>query len=380
MTLRAIFDIPLHMIPYIKNSCGFGRNRRAVIANLCLMITLLLPAWLFPAAVCHAQGNMKFVLLRSGKIIEGKANRVGRETRIDLADGGYIVVPSEKIEKSFRARRDVFNYRIAITPISPRQQDDLLYWLCKEKAYGMAESQLNELAAHPNLLKGFDMRGWRETLKKKTTATPSVATTVQTQPLPQANFAKNVNNHLVLGCAISGCHNSDSNSSFSLTERLYSTEATQLENFKTTRSQIQSIGKQKFLSFVSRKHGPLKRGMYPTATREYLAIATWVNGLKVSQDTTQPLVQSTKQPKLKTIPSFSPKPIDRTRSKPIMDSKVIQTSADSEFVPRDEFDPEIFNRMQSEKWDVVQKPVKAKERVSAAPQRLISPDKTNSRK
>ena len=334
--------------------------------------TLLFTVCIFAAfspATSDSQEEMRFVLLKSGRIVEGQPFVEEEKTRIELSGGDYIVIPNNKIAKSFRRRNDVFNYKAAITPIQTNAQNALMRWVIMQKNATFATQHLNELRRHAQQLPQFDFEYWSSAIsKRKSTQTTQLATTSSARS--NQYFKTKVENHLVMGCALSGCHRSNSAVSYNLVSQLELDSANNLENLNRTRKILRQIGKSTYLQKVAHKHGSLRAAMYPKATKEYLEIATWVNSLKVQNPTQQLTIKNKRPPTIQSVPSIQNYKSDsRTPERSV--SQASYLDLDETDAPRDEFDPLIFNRKQQEKW-AAEKPASVETpKVDSAPKRLI---------
>lgn len=358
-----------------------------MIARKCILPLLLL-TFVSSAAYSQADGK-RFLLLRSGRIVEGKVDQIGTDSRINLEQGGYFVVSSDRIEKAFRSRRDVFNYKIAITPLTRKSQNELFYWLLKQDAFDQAGLHLEYLRKFESKLPDFDFKGWHESILKK--QEKHVSNPSKVLKTDSDVFRERIESHLVLGCALSGCHKNQSLNQYNLIDSQLSTVRNEASNYETTKKAIATLGQQEFLKYVSSKHANLKRGIYPTATTEYLAIATWVNSLTTPGPVTIEKTQANKNVSTANrspgqsphrVPNLGNRPPANQSSNLVKQINERNTGLDAnEFVPRDEFDPEIFNRNQKKNWaQTVRRPTPSiTVEPAQTPQRLISPDKTRSK-
>lgn len=333
--------------------------------NRITFLLIVLLGWLPSKANALPQSEIspsgdQYILLRSGGILEGQVETRGTDSRILFPGGDYFVLPSEQIEKTFRSRRDVFRYKIAVTPMEPRAQHQLLTWLCEHQAFEFAERQLADIPRNDPIWNLFDHADWlnrirrqaeRDQLKDPTTSAVSPAAENS-----EDRFRTDVEKHLVLGCHTAGCHGRTADFRYQLTG-LLEAQAGQANasNYRETLRMIKELGPRKFLEHVSKPHGPLQRGMYPTATREYLAIATWTNSLDLPDPASDPPIgkpvpaQRSDIRPLASIPKIPVIEPPRRQSPAPRENQHLANSGP--FVPRDEFDPEIFNRLQRQKRD-----------------------------
>ena len=389
---------------------------------------------MFAAMEVSAVANdSQYILLKSGKVLEGMVTTSRQGTRIDFPKGDYILVPSTRFEKSFESMRDLVRYKAAVTPLSIREQSRLLTWLVEYEQFEMAELQLVECqkAEVP-----IDIADWRSLLARakmtaegspgsSEAATKSPRETESWRDHSKASFTKNVQQHFVVGCALSGCHDSNSTNKF----RLYSTFAKPIDetqaakNFLSASQFLQSAEQAEMLhKMVMTSHGRLTSPVYPRPSKPYLAIVTWINATRNAMprpianqsqggiEVSQPQIQkSAMNDRPKTLPVLTPKA--RTNSSQNRATKIAKKSypdgipaqaqaADSfeslsdsrfsdldaifdSFQPRDEFDPEIFNRMQNEKFSHLlessKEPIEMKQPITQTPSRLISPDSSKSK-
>lgn len=350
--------------------------------------------------------NKKQVLLKSGKILEGRTTSFRNETRIDLDDQNYILIPSSRIDRLFSTKKDLVNYKVAITPMKPVAQSQLLQWLYRNGFPERVRSQLIEIRhsqvdmdhqlwakrlSQSPIRGGVEVPNSRVDVQNKRVHRPDKMADLQkaAEVEFQRRFASGIQNHLLLGCGISGCHDATADSRFFVESELgHPVTAVQTDrNYEVLLEYVSENGPQEFLKFVSNQHGGLRTPIYYRSSTAYLQIATWTNGLAKNLRLKKPqrvgVGQVSDGKTLKTIP-----PIGKR------DPKVIKGNADSGF-PRlpsissspvgaigDEFDPEIFNRIQTARWAKARQTTSDQEsRLSPPklPSRLISPDSTRSR-
>lgn len=336
--------------------------------------------------VCFASSlvaqDPRFILLKSGNVLEGKTTQFRDQTKIEFPNEDYLFVETEKIERTFLNWKDVFNYRAAVTPLERAAQERFLQWVIKHKNYDYAKQHLRELGSTDVEI---DFEKWNRIISQRLDANAILSRSQSSLYRdPQTVFANQVELHLVHGCGLAGCHGSKDPRTMKLVDptQLADKAATN-PNYENVTQAIKKVGKEVFLRHVSQKHGRLRHGMYPTATLEYLAIATWVNG-SVSATSRQVLRPEPQiQTKLKSIPQISKlskSSEEKSDYKISSQSQLVDAKTQSEFKPRDEFDPEIFNRLQEQKWGKKEEPADRQSFNGQVPERLISPAATASRK
>lgn len=426
-----------------KHSAWLSTNRCSRIVRVSLVA--FLGCAMFAAMERPATANDgEYILLKSGKVLEGSISTSRHGTRIDFPKGDYILVPSTRFEKSFENMRDLVKYKAAVTPLSIREQSRLLSWLVEYEEFEMAELQLVECQKAEVAI---DVADWKKQIAKARSskskvkfatakvaesnsalAEPTARSLVKTESwrdLSKASFTKNVQQHLVMGCGLSGCH--DPTSATKL--KLYSTFAKPIDetqtakNFSSASQFLQNAEQARLLhEMVMTAHGRLTSPVYPKPSKPYLAIVTWINatrnamprpiahqsprGTAVSQPQVQtqasnngpkslPVLTPNSQtnsnqnrPRPNSVKSSSPAipaPFQGTDSfGSLSDSRFSDLDAMfDEFQPKDEFDPEIFNRMQNEKFSQSLEsstvPNEMKQPTTQAPSRLISPDSSKSK-
>ncbi|MEE2641234.1 MAG: hypothetical protein VX768_11455 [Planctomycetota bacterium] len=362
----------------VTNSSPFpGRSsRKSTYRKLLVLLVLVGMNYGSVATSIVNADEMGYVLLKSGKILQGTATEQRNQTRIEFPNGDYILIPSQNIEKSFEFRRDVFNYRSAITPLNETAQNHLLAWLVEQRNYERAREQLNALRGSGLKL---DYSGWESVIDEK--AEPALVKKRPTEKpfYHKKGFPSRVQQHLVLGCALSGCHrqSAENSLSFQFPDNLSDPHASKAR-FEEISQMIRRVGSVAFLKNTSGRHGNLKAPMYPKSTAEYLEIATWVNGAGFPR-TALPRNGQHVRP----VAAMSQTPASVPRIQPTRQSeqaeyriKAAPVTDAARFRPRDEFDPEIFNRLQEEKSKSRNTTANRIQSAPQTPPRLISPEST----
>lgn len=408
------------------------RSRCIEFSTLCFATIALVMVVTATERIATAN-DTEFILLKSGKVLEGTVSTSRKGTRIDFPKGEYILVPSPRVEKSFESMRDLVKYKTAITPLSSQDQSRLLDWLLEHEEYNMAAAQLVE-CQRANI--PIDVADWTKRIgQKKDPATKKSALPnnkeISTKYVAnsgydsKAAFMNKVQRHFVIGCGLSGCHDSVSKTPF----KLYSSFGKPLDqtqsskNFSVASQYLQTAEKAKVLQeMVTTPHGRLSAAVYPRPSKPYLAITTWINATRNSmprrgQDQksdrltskTPPLAESSSNSRPKSLPVLAPTKVPPAGKQPFSsrmagaksNPATAQSGSEStdsfgslsgdlntmfsEFKPRDEFDPEIFNRLQKEKSMGAVKddnqPGDPTESASSnqVPSRLISPESSKSK-
>lgn len=381
----------------------------------------------FSSLACFLHAQDEYILLRSGKILQGRLLQQDRDSRIELGNDEYLVLPQESVLRSFKSLKDLIHYRASVTPLETRSQNRLFQWFLEQNSPEAALDHLKYLEENMDSLPEFDFDGWKRIIRNrlgKTRAESQSTEIAEKTPLtPLNHFSRKVEQHLLVGCAISGCHQTSDQTAYRLHDSLRSTidpEQRAESNYAATLATIGRLGKPGFLERVSRKHGPLKSGMYSPVSNEFLAIATWVNSLPNSTLTDANKLKEQPRAAVQSVPARNlPKSIpDHSHSHPasvhdvkalprsIKPQKRVVNSKDSwrifgpnpntnekqiqayrrqpltntAFTPRDEFDPGIFNR---KKIRTPKRPSPAASSsltpVQEPPSRLIFPDNRASR-
>lgn len=340
-------------------------------------LSLTLLVGLPTTCTVHSQENSGFTLMRSGKIIAGTAVVQGGQTKIMLGADNYILFSSSQIHKTFKNRQDVFRFKAAITPLTAEKQNSLLQWIVEQENYSFAMDHLQCLQETEIEL---DFKGWRDILAKRSQkTTPQFE--LQRKMTHKTEFARLIENHLVLGCGITGCHGEHSTNQFLITENdLHLPLRRRVKNFQNTVSTIDRIGAKVFLEHASQKHGALIKGMYPKATSQYLDIAAWANSLPketkmrmAARGSTVQIEPPQRPVPPKTVPVLFPQESGDTAAPYRIGKK--PPGKEVRHV-KDEFDPAKFNGLQERKWSRLHDKVQVSPLPSAPPSRLISPDST----
>ncbi len=413
----------------------FLRSLGFDFSTLCFTIVALAMVVTATEAIATAS-DTEFILLKSGKVLEGTVSTSRKGTRIDFPKGDYILVPSPRVEKSFESMRDLVKYKTAVTPLSTKEQSRLLEWLLDQKEYNMATAQLVE-CQRANI--SIDASDWTKRIaQKKDSTVKKSALPNRREDSPkyvatsrydsEAEFVNKVQQHFVIGCGLSGCHDTASKTPFKLDSYLgKSLSQTQSsKNFSAASEYLQTAEKAKLLQeMVTQPHGRLAAAVYPRPGKPYLAITTWINATRnamprrkhaeTSNGRTSPspsrrIAKLSSNTRPKSLPILSPERLPAagkqrspsrmagTKSKPSSTHSQHDStdsfgrfSGDSnaifsEFKPRDEFDPEIFNRYQKEKLiGAVKDDIQIHDPVESTssnqvPSRLILPESSKSKK
>lgn len=419
----------------VGSAIHFLRSLCVDFSTMCFTIVALVMVVTATQPIATAS-DTEFILLKSGKVLEGTVSTSRKGTRIDFPKGDYIIVPSPRVEKSFESMRDLVKYKTAVTPLSLNEQSRLLEWLLDQEEYNMAAAQLVE-CQRANI--SIDASDWTKRIAKKKDSTTtksalpnrrkgSTGYVATSRYDSEAGFINKVQQHFVIGCGLSGCHDTASKTPFKLDsyfgKPLSQTQSS--KNFAAASEYLRTAEKAKLLQeMVTKPHGRLAVAVYPRSSKPYLAITTWINATRnamprrthaatsnglTSRSPSRSIAKLSSNTRPKSLPILSPKELPAagkqrspsrmagTKSKP-SSAHSQHDSTDSfgrfsgdsvamfsEFKPRDEFDPEIFNRYQKEKSiGAVKDNNQFRDQMESTssnqvPSRLISPESSKSKK
>jgi hypothetical protein len=326
-----------------------------------------------PAPPAPADGVL---LLRSGRVLAGKVRRDGTRYVVSLP-AGEIRIRAEDVEHVSATLQGGYEYkRATILPGSAGPHLDLAAWCLAQGLWDEARRELDDARRleprHPKI----PLLERRLTTDQRTASQPAAADahataakpgdtpadderdTAPDVPKPVVDaFAASVQPILQNHCSAAACHGPTTTSSFRLVRHPYGRPIarTTHENLRAVLELVdrEHPSQSPLLMTPIKPHGRMREAVFkPRDTARYRQLVAWVQQVagstnlagKPDPDQQPPLLQQAKEPQPpsdsqpKSLPAnvkpagFPMPPAEKDRSLP------------QGFVPRDAFDPEIFNR------------------------------------
>ena len=353
------------------------------------MIAILLSLVSLPGAITnlHAQeirldSATQFVVLKTGSVYSGQLEfgggkyiihrNNGSSVRFHQGEVDFVTYSLEAAYLQLRARLredDVIGHqRLAMWCLKNRQVDSARQQLATlqkmpggRKSLRLLERQIDELASPRNEQNPIQRASYTNSPASGVRRLPDIGPKIASREELKASidsysreslreFNRGVHLRMVNGCAASSCHgNADRpfrlwrvDNRGGLTSTGVQRNLHSITQYLDRQNPLQSP----LLQYISEVHGGMDAPAYDSTSHHYHAIRDWIQSTAVerlSLDTSEanPISQA----------GF----LDRTNSvnTPTMRGELIPAPVDlsvqeKKFVPRDEFDPEIFNRKYGE--------------------------------
>lgn len=354
---------------------------RLMLQRLYLLALLLVAAPAVIAAIALAEPAPSapadgVLLLRSGRVLAGKIRRDGTRYVVSLP-AGEIRIRAEDVEHVSATLQGGYEYkRATILPGSAGPHLDLAAWCIAQGLWAEARRELDDARRleprHPKI----PLLERRLTTDQRTASQPAPADApaTATEPgetkaedeseapdVPKAvvdAFAASVQPILQNHCSAAACHGPTTTSSFRLVRHPYGRPIarTTHENLRAVLELVdrEHPSQSPLLMTPIKPHGRMREAVFkPRDTARYRQLVAWVQqvaggstGLaaKPGPDQQPPLLQQAEEaePPRKApqqSPPSSVKPAGFRVPTPEQDR-----SPSPGFIPRDAFDPEIFNR------------------------------------
>ena len=332
----------------------------------------------------------QFVVLKTGSVYSGQLEfgggkyiihrNNGSSVRFHQGEVDFVTYSLEAAYLQLRARLredDVIGQqRLAMWCLKNRQLESALQQQATlqklpggHKTLRLLERQIEELASPRNEQTPIQRASFTEPIETGVRRLPDIGPQIATREELKASidsydreslreFNRGVHLRIVNGCAAASCHG-NADSAFRLWRvdnrgGLTSTGVQRNLHSITQYLDRQDPLKSPLLQYVSEVHGGMDAPAYDPTSHHYHAIRDWIRGTAV---------ESLNPEALDTNPISQTGFLDRAHSPqpPAMRGELIPAPVDlsveeKKFVPRDEFDPELFNRKYGEPS---QKPLEA---------------------
>ena len=349
---------------------------------LLAVLLIGLSAW---AGDFLADGREGVLLLRNGEVIRGRISSAGDDYDVVLPDG-EMRIRALDVEFAGRDINECYDrQRADIESGKPEQHLSLAEWCLRHEMLKQAAREIGDAMAlepaHPKIaLLERRLKLLVEDSKSEKTPRGKLPDRVHVEQLDRLvrgmppgsmeAFTQTVQPLLVNHCATAGCHGPQSDAAFRLTRVATSrggSRRTTQRNLHATLSLVNREAPETspLLTVPIRAHGPGKAPVFTDRkASQYRQIALWVSSVanysapqapaKLSEPTT-PLLQTVAPQKapasdVRYFADLAPGGIpDAKSAKPSVARQPERNqpqrgAATNKYVPRDEFDPELFNR------------------------------------
>lgn len=321
-----------------------------------------------PAASFAQQEEV--LLLRSGRVIAGVVTRDGDRFVIDFADASRMSIPADAVQRRCASLEDAYQTkRETVTPANARQHLDLCEWCLRS---GMLSQAANELLIAITI--GGDnpqTQHYQQRLREaelritgKRQVDGEIHETASADELEQMmrelpseaveQFTRSVQPVLLNHCSTSTCHGPTTTSEYRLLRSRSGHSVTRRFTQRNLHATLRLIDREnpdnsRLLTRLQGPHGTDGQPVFGNQQRDlYDRLVQWVRAishkrppqpLATIDETTSTLMQTDglemDEPSLRE-PAFA----ELRQPEPEEDTALRQDN----FVPRDPFDPEIFNR------------------------------------
>lgn len=317
------------------------------------------------------------LVLRNGQVLRGGITRVGDKFVVTLGQKGELRIPARDVEMHCRDLGEVYlQKRLPLARTDVAGHLDLAEWCLRHSLLSQAADELlAAIAVQPDHPRIHPLE--RRLQLAVSRPLPTLRTERQKRPLVSLEelertmrelpedvvqtFTAHVQPLLVNRCASNACHGSGSDAEFRLVRPSWGKTLTRRftqRNLYASLRQIdeRSPGKSPLLTVPSAPHGSVASALFGERDKQqFELLANWVQRV-VQEDDLPPatiapgpssLLQTSYTEPVK-LPSTEDTPIANDRlsgpkATPTCRGKTESAQLD-EFVPRDPFDPEIFNR------------------------------------
>lgn len=341
--------------------------------------------WLLlaPAIVAATDGvaltpQAGLLVLRNGHVLAGEITRAGDFYVVTLGSTGEVRMPADEVEFQCASMHEAYTRkRTAITGRSCRSHLELAAWCLRHNLHNECAEQLaaaKELEAGNPDVAALERRlelAQAPVKSERPVAQAVPATTLSSEDLekkisalPKASverFSAIVQPILLNRCGANQCHGPNSKSEFRLlkppTGQAASRRFTQ-RNLYATLSQIDASNPDAspLLVMPQRRHGTTLTAVFDRHTQDQLVeLQKWMQTtLQAPSTPATGQAPGTINGKEATLSQTAAKPADAAEPNDVRvaasdASNDNSTASDGTFVPRDPYDPEIFNRRFFEK-------------------------------
>jgi hypothetical protein len=337
----------------------------------------LVPADSVPAAAPTGMPRAGVLVLRNGEVLHGQIMQAGDRYLVTWSDGGEVRIPATDVEMCCQDLHEVYlRKRSTIELGGVGRRLDLADWCLRHSLLGPAAEELLEATAidpnHPRirqLERRLQLAADLPPALVKATPQPESGVSPsdienRLRELPDAvveRFTIHLQPLLLNRCGANSCHGGTSESAFRLLRpswgKTMSRRYTQ-RNLYATLQQVtpQTPEKSPLLKVLGGPHGPLTQPVFSQRDQAQLKLLTeWVKQL-ARQDVeaapptiappTSRLLQAAFPASQATPPAQTPEtpPAAARNSVPSVSSPPPKRLPDDTYMPRDAFDPEVFNR------------------------------------
>ena len=332
-----------------------------------------------PACVAEQWDGLRegVLVLRNGQLLSGGITPVGDKYVVTVGEKGELRVPVRDVEMHCRDLDEVYlRKRSAFAQTDVTAHLELADWCLRHSLLSRAADELLAAMAirrdHPGippLERRLNLAVSKPlaTMQSKRSRSPSVSLdelerTMRELPDDVVRaFTAHVQPLLVNRCASNACHGSGSDSTFRLVRPSWGKTLTRRftqRNLNAALLQVnrESPEKSPLLTAPSGPHGNIGSAMFgPRDQHQLEVLARWVEGV-ARDDESPPATITSGSPNLLQAgfeePVAFPQVEDDSPANATLSGRETQAASDAKtsdrlpggFVPRDPFDPEIFNR------------------------------------
>ncbi|MAV37035.1 MAG: hypothetical protein CMJ59_16435 [Planctomycetaceae bacterium] len=350
-----------------------------------LLIGLILFADLLSATDPRAGVAPTLLVLRNGQILRGTVTHVGDHYLVVIGPSSQVRVPAGQVDYACHTFDQVYRVKVANTRLATaRGHLKLAEWCLRHKLRTRAADHLLTAIAvdpdEPEILRV--QRFWTAASQPAGPSKPTVTVPPSTVPhqeveatlrtLPPTTierFTHKVQPLLMNYCGNSNCHGPNADSSFRLVRPLFAKRMTRRftqRNLHTILNYIdrQNPSQSQLLTIPKQPHGNLSTPVFDERREpQYLKLEQWVDkfgrrdrpAVPPPHVAPPPNVVLTKPNDFQEEPPVQDAPGDGAMLEELVDTLSAQDPSEStdtkqprpdsrRFVPRDPFDPQIFNR------------------------------------
>ncbi|MEE3369883.1 MAG: hypothetical protein VX346_11110 [Planctomycetota bacterium] len=347
------------------------------------IVGVMLFAGLLSAMDPRAPTTPTLLVLRNGQILRGSVTQVGDYYLVIIGPSSQVRVPADQVDYACHSLEQVYRSKVANTRLATaREHLKLAEWcLHYQLRSRAADHLLTAIAINPNepTIPRIQ-RFWTASTQAPTKPRPAVAVApsisshkeveAALRTLPRKSverFTHKVQPLLLNYCSNSNCHGPNSESSFRLVRPLFAKRMTRRftqRNLHTILQYIDRISPQEsqLLIIPKQPHGNLSTPVFGNRQElQYQTLEQWVTKLspKITAATPPPHVappphavltkpadfqETAKDPKSNDEDSLLDELVNTLTEEDGGKTPVQSPKRRRQFVPRDPFDPQIFNR------------------------------------
>lgn len=334
------------------------------------------------------------LVLRNGRVLEGEITWLGERYAVTTGENYEVRVPAADVEMHCRTLDEAYHRKLsALPPNNAQQRLQLAQWCLRQNLIARAADQLLAVwvldSSHPQI-EPLERRIWSVAATLTPTshepASPSLVASFdeldqvlrELPPRTVERFTNSVQPVLMNRCSTSNCHGHTSPSAFRLLRPTLGVNVTRRFTQRNLATTLQMVDRNEplrspLLTAPTRPHGGLSTPVFAEHDkRQYNDLVEWVRLVAAAQSDLQPAtiaqpetnllrntdsapmplpnraaVKSRRGSALATEPIAASAPPDQDATPdepPPPSDKPQQRRSKQPFIPRDPFDPEIFNR------------------------------------